>query len=96
MHVSAVIVCKLDSTNSPGSDTNATGRSPITESSQQCPEEVKSQAAQDDEGNVLQGLAAMPHGKPVGKATTGLGLAYGRPKEDVIQSISAGGNFFLP
>ena len=80
MPTSAVIMCKLDSTNSPGSNTSATGRSPVTEASQRCPEEVKCLATWHDEGNVLQDLTAMPHGNPGGKAATGSGLAYGKPK----------------
>lgn len=94
MPTSAVITCKLDSTNSPGSNTTATGRSPITEASQQFPEEVKCLAARHDEGNVLQDLTAVPHGNPAGKATVGLGLAYGKPKEDAIKSLSAEGKYF--
>lgn len=80
--------------NRPGSDTNATGRSPTTEASQLCPEEVKCRVAWHDEDSVLQGLTAMPHGNPVGKAATGLGLAYGKPKEDVAKSIAAKANVF--
>lgn len=47
-----------------------------------------------DEGNVLQGLTAMLHGKPVGKAITSLGLVYGKPKEDVVKSIPERDNIF--
>jgi len=40
--------------------------------SQQCPEEVKCWVVWRDEGNVLQGLAAMPCGN---KPAAGLGLS---------------------
>lgn len=78
----------------PGSDTNAAGRSPVTEASQQCPEEVRSRVARRDEDNVLQGLTAMPRGNPAGKAAIGLELPYGKPKEDVVKSISGEGKCF--
>ncbi|GAB0182948.1 mitochondrial enolase superfamily member 1 [Grus japonensis] len=73
----------------PGSDTNAAGRSPVTEASQQCPEEVRSRVARRDEDNVLQGLTAMPRGNPAGKAAIGLELPYGKPKEDVHVNLIA-------
>lgn len=92
---SAVIIRKLDSTNSPGSNANATGTFLITEVSQQCPGKTKCMAAWCGEDNVLWDLTAVPHGNPVGNTTTWLGLAgRKKTKEDVLNAISEEGKSF--
>jgi len=81
MHIPAVIICRLDSTNSLGSSANATGRSTITEVRQQCPGKTKCLVAWCGEDNVLWDLPAVPRGKLVGSTPTWLGLAERKPED---------------